>query len=195
MAVLSRPIIAVIFETGQFSSRDVAWTAYTLSFQAVGLLFIASGRITAQCLYALKDYRRPAYAALLGMVCNIALSILLMRRLGTGGIALANGLASLAGLAFMVHGLRRPMPRLPWREVLGGWTAMGGSALAMGILAWAGARFLGLGRFRGVVGTSLRLFPLIALCALVYGALLLAFRVPEGRTLLALVRRKVLRKA
>jgi putative peptidoglycan lipid II flippase len=195
MAVLSRPIIAVIFQTGRYGAREVAWTASTLAFQAVGLLFIASGRITAQCLYALKDYRRPAYAALLGMGCNVVLSILLMRSLGTGGIALANGLASLVGLGYMVHGLRRPMPRLPWRQVLGGWGSMGAAALAMGILAWGGARTLGLERFRGLGSTSLRLFSLIALCAGVYGALLLAFRVPEGRNLLDLVRRKVLRRA
>jgi len=191
MAVLAGPIIAVIFQTGRYGAAAVAWTAHTLAYQAVGLLFIATGRIVAQCLYALKDYKRPAYAAMFGVLVNIAASIALMGPLGTAGIALANGVASLAGLVFLTAALRRRMVRPPYREVLGGWMAMGLAAGLMGALAWAGARWLDLGTFRGLGPTSLRLFPLIALCSLVYAALLFAFRVPEAQTLKAVVLRRL----
>jgi len=194
MAVLARPIIALIFQTGRYSARDVEWTATTLAFQAVGILFVATGRVTAQCLYALKDYRRPAYAALLGMGVNVVLSYVLMKPLGTGGIALANGLASIVGLGFMVAGLGRRMPGLPVREVVGGWLSMGTAAALMGLLAWQGERLLGLWAFHGLYGTSARLFPLIALCAVFYGGLLLLFRVPEGASLAAMLARKAGRK-
>jgi putative peptidoglycan lipid II flippase len=191
MAALATPIIAVIFQTGRYSAGAVAWTARTVAFQAVGLLFIAAGRIAAQCLYALKDYRRPAYAALLGMAVNVAASILLMGPLGTAGIALANGVASLAGLVFLTAALRRRMGRLPYREVLGGWGIMALAAGLMGALAWAGAHRLRLDVFHGLGGTSARLFPLIALCALAYAALLLAFRVPEATALKAVLQRRL----
>lgn len=191
MAVLATPIIALIFQTGRYGPDAVAWTARTVVFQAVGLLFIATGRIAAQCLYALKDYKRPAYAALLGMGVNVAASIALMGPLGTAGIALANGVASLAGVVFLAFALRRRMPSLPHREVLGGWAAMGLAAGVMGVLAWAGARWLDLGRFHGVGGTSLRLFPLIVLCALVYAAQLSAFRLPEAAALKAAILRRL----
>jgi putative peptidoglycan lipid II flippase len=194
MAVLAQPIIAVIFQTGRYGAAAVDWTARTLAFQAVALLFIATGRIAAQCLYALKDYRWPAYAALFGMVVNVAASIALMGPLGTGGLALANGAASLAGVGFLTIALHRRMGRLPYREVLGGWFAMALAAGLMGALAWAGARRLGLGTFRGLGHDSLRLFPLIALCALVYAALLFAFRVPEARSLKATLLRKLRRR-
>jgi len=193
MAVLAGPIIAVIFQTGRYDSAAVAWTAHTLAYQAVGLLFIATGRIVAQCLYALKDYKRPAYAALSGVLVNIAASIALMGPLGTAGIALANGVASLAGLVFLTAAMRRRMVRPPYREVLGGWLAMALAAGLMGALAWAGARWLDLGRFRGLGPSCLRLFPLIALCSLVYAALLFAFRVPEAGALKALLLRKLKR--
>ena len=193
MAVLAVPIIAVLFETGRYGSTAVAWTARTLMFQAVGILFIATGRITAQCLYALKDYKWPAIAALLGMVANIVLSIVLMKHLGTCGIALANGLSSLVTLSILVLRLRRGMGDLPYRSVLGGWFSMGLAAAAMGGLAFLGGRFIEVERFRGTWGTSLRLFPLIAVCAMAYGGLLLLFRVPEAQTILGLLRRKLAR--
>jgi putative peptidoglycan lipid II flippase len=193
MAVLAGPIIAVIFQTGRYGSAAVGWTAHTVAFQAVALLFIATGRIAAQCLYALKDYKFPAYAALFGMVVNVISSILLMRPLGTAGIALANGIASLSGLAFLTVVLHRRAGHLPFGHVLGGWAAMAAAAAVMGALAWAGARALGLETFRGLGPTSLRLFPLIALCALVYAALLFAFRVPEAKACKDLILRKLRR--
>ena len=191
MAVLAGPIIAVIFQTGRYDTTAVGWTAHTVAYQAVGLLFIATGRIVAQCLYALKDYKRPAYAALFGMVVNVVCSILLMGPLGTAGIALANAAASLAGLAFLTVALHRRAGQLPFGAVLGGWSSMASAAALMGALAWAGARALGLERFRGLWGSSLRLFPLIALCAAVYAGLLFAFRVPEARSFKDLVLRKL----
>jgi len=191
MAVLARPIIALIFQTGLYTPKAVDWTARTVAFQAVGLLFIASGRIVAQALYALKDYKLPAYSALLGMCVNVAASILLMGPLGTAGIALANGVASLAGLGFLTLALRRRTGQLPYRQVLGGWAAMAGAAGLMGALAWGGARLLGLGTFRGLWGSSLRLFPLIAGCSLVYAGLLFVFRVPEAKACKDMVLRKM----
>ncbi|MDR3670576.1 MAG: murein biosynthesis integral membrane protein MurJ [Holophaga sp.] len=193
MAVLAGPIIAVIFQTGRYGSSAVGWTAHTVAFQAIALLFIATGRIAAQCLYALKDYKSPAYAALFGMVVNVVSSILLMRPLGTAGIALANGIASLSGLVFLTVVLKRRAGHLPFRNVLGGWAAMGAAAALMGALGWAGARILGLGTFRGLWPTSLRLFPLIALCALVYAGLLFAFRVPEAKACKDMILRKLRR--
>jgi len=193
MAVLAGPIIAVIFQTGRYDTSAVGWTAHTVAYQAVGLLFIATGRIVAQCLYALKDYKLPAYAALFGMVVNVVCSILLMGPLGTAGIALANAAASLAGLAFLTVALHRRAGQLPFKAVLGGWTSMASAAALMGALAWAGARMLDLQRFRGLWGSSLRLFPLIALCALVYAGLLFAFRVPEAKSFKDLVLKKLRR--
>ena len=191
MAVLARPIIALIFQSGRYGAATMAWTGDTLAFQCFGLLFIATGRILAQCLYALKDYRNPAYAALVGLVVNVVGSALLMGPLGTRGIALANSLASLAGLLVLVPNLARRLPALPYREVLRGWGGMIGASLPMGLAVWFGARLLGLGVFHGLGGTALRLFPLIALGSLVYFLLVLAFRLPEAGLMVQLVRRKL----
>ena len=179
MAVLAWPIVAIIFQTGRYDSIAVNWTARTLSYQAIGLLFIATNRIMMQCLYALKDYKRPVYAAALGMIANIGLSILLMKPLGTSGIALANGLASLVSLAFLAAVLNKQVNGLPWRRVIGGWFSMGTASMLMGIFAYLLARYLDLSNFKGSISTSLRLFPLISASALVYAVLLFLLKVPE----------------
>lgn len=191
MAVLAQPIIAVLMRTGRFGAEAVTWTAVTLAYQSVGLLFIATSRITAQCLYSLKDYRTPAFAALFSMTVNVILSLILMRHLGTGGIALANGLSSLAGLGLMTRSLSARLPHPPYGAVLKGWLSMGLAAGLMGLGTWWAARPLIQGEFHGTWHTSLHLFPLIAGAAGFYFALLLLLKVPEARELTVLLRRKL----
>nr|WP_320132397.1 murein biosynthesis integral membrane protein MurJ [uncultured Holophaga sp.] len=193
MAVLARPIIALIFQSGRFDTASVAWTGDTLAFQCVGLLFIATGRILAQSLYALKDYRNPALAALVSLGANILFSALLMGPLGTRGMALANALASLASLAVLVPCLAHRLPALPYRRVLGGWGVMIASSIPMGLAVWAGARLLGLGSFRGFWHLAERLLPLIAFGSLIYLGASLLLKVPEGRLTLDMALRKVRR--
>jgi putative peptidoglycan lipid II flippase len=190
MAVLAQPIIALTLQTGRFGAEATRLTAYTLAFQAVGLLFIASSRIAAQCLYALKDYRTPAYAALLSMAVNLVLSYFLMKPLSTGGIALANGLASLVGLGWLVLRLHRRLGNLPSANVLRGWLTMGGAAAIMGVAAWQLGRTVDVFRFHGLGGTSLRLFPVIGIAACLYLGTLLAMGVPEAKDLVGFLRRK-----
>lgn len=189
MAVLALPIVTFIFQGGRFTRTDSAWTARTVAFQAVGLLFIATSRITSQALYALKDYRTPALAGVLGVVANAVLSKLLMRFLDTGGIALANGLASLVGLLFLVHHLRGRM-EVPFAAVFKGWALMLLGAAVLALVAWWGLEFLDLRTYHGRLGTALRLFPLIAVSGLAYFGAVRILGLDEARTL----QRKLLRR-
>lgn len=193
LAVLAQPIIAMIFQAGRFGADAVHWTATTLAFQTVGLLFIATSRILAQCLYALKDYKTPARGAMVALVANVILSFALMRPLGTGGMALANGLASLIGTIPLLVSLRRHLPRLPYRQVLRGWLAMGAAALVMGAVAWLGARVFALQTFHGTRGTALRLFPVIAVSAGIYFLILMTMRIPEAKRAASILKQRLKR--
>ena len=106
MAVLATPIVVLIFERGRYGADAATWTAGTVVFQCVGLLFAASQRIGTQALYALKDYRGPVIAAFVALFANIVLSLALLQPLGTRGLALANGLSSLVGVAGILLRLR-----------------------------------------------------------------------------------------
>jgi putative peptidoglycan lipid II flippase len=194
MAVLATPIIAMIYHKGAFGAGAVAWTAATVPFQAVGLLFIASARISTQALNATKDYRGPALAALVGFACNVALSLLLLGPLGTGGMALANSLSAIAGLAFQSLRLRRTLGGLPARAVAGGWLKMAAAAAIMGLAAACGGSLLRIqdpGNFLGTAATAWRLLPLVAVCGALYFGLAWAFGVPEAKKMAAAVKRRL----
>ena len=191
LAVLAHPISAFLFQRGRFTPEAVQWLASTLPYQALGILFIATVRISNQALNALKDYRSPAQSALLQFTCNIVFSLLLMKPLGTGGMALANSLSALAGLLFLERRLHQGLGLLPYRSVLRGWGLFTLGAAGMGLLALLGGRLIDVFTFHGFRGTGIRLFPLMAVASLAYFGLVKALKVKEAEDLTAMIRRKL----
>jgi len=193
LAVLSRPICALLFRTGAYNAAASDWTALTVSFQCVGLAFVGAQRLGNQALYALKDYRGPAALAAMTLLINVALSLALLKPLGTGGLALANGLASVFGLAGLLLRLRPRLPGLMLRRTL---AAAGKALLAsalMGLLAWAGALLLGLDSPHTFsrAALALRVLPLVALCVAAYAVAVAAFGHAEARDVWDKFRRKL----
>jgi putative peptidoglycan lipid II flippase len=193
LAVLARPICALLFRTGAYTPAAADWTALTLVFGSVGLVFVAAQRLGNQALYALKDYRGPAALAGGTLLLNVALSFALLKPLGTGGLALANGLASLAGMLGLLLRLRPRLPGLTVRPLLDATARALAACLLMGLLAWGGARFLALDAPHAFtrLALALRLLPLVAFCAVLYGVTAAGFGHPEARALAEKGRRKL----
>jgi len=191
LAILAYPISAFLFQRARFTPEAAHWLASTLPYQAFGILFIATVRISNQALNALKDYRSPAQAAVIQFTCNIGFSLLLMKSLDTRGMALANGLAAMVGLLFLEWRLRQRLGHLPYRRVLTGWCLFGLGALALGIVAYWCGPLMEVCHYLAFRGTALRLFPLMALAGLSYFAVVKLLRVNEAEELMGLIRRKL----
>ncbi len=192
LAVLARPICALLFRTGAYTPAAADWTALTLVFQSLGLVFVAAQRLGNQALYALKDYRGPATLAAGTLVLNVVLSLALLQPLGTRGLALANGLASLAGLLGVLLRLRPRLPGMDLRPLLNATLRALAACLLMGLLAWGGTRLLSMDSPHGFIRWALaaRLLPLVAFCAAIYGLAAAGFGHPEARALASRIRQK-----
>ena len=185
LAVLARPICALLFRTGAYTPAAADWTAVTLVFQSVGLVFVAAQRLGNQALYALKDYRGPAVLAGGTLVLNVALSLALLKPLGTGGLALANGLSSLAGMVGVMLCLRTRLPELNLLPLLSATARALAACVLMALLAWGGSLILALDAPHAFTRAALgfRLLPLVVLCAGIYGLAAAGLGHPEARVL------------
>ena len=184
LAVLALPVSRLLFQTGRYTSDAAVWTATTMVFQMVGLLFVAASRIGTQALYALKDYRGPVAVAFASLLANIALSIALLKPMGTSGLALANGLSAILGLGLLTLLLHKRLGGLPLAAVAKGWGESLLGAALMGTLAYFGAKILDLnGPLLSRKLLALKLFPLIAACGLAYFGLMLAFGNAQAKQL------------
>jgi putative peptidoglycan lipid II flippase len=107
LAVLSRPIIALIFEHGRFGASDTDATAQALLLYALGLYAYSAVKVLAPAFYALDDVRVPVLGSVLGMAANVAINVALYPVLGYRGVALGTSLAAAANVAVLAVAWRR----------------------------------------------------------------------------------------
>jgi len=105
IALLSAPIVRLVFERGAFTAADTAAVAPILACYALQIPFYLAGIIGARILGALCHYRALALISTSNFVLNIVLNLLLLRLLGLPGIALATSLVYVTSsvmIAFLV---------------------------------------------------------------------------------------------
>lgn len=100
-------IIEVLFERGRFTHNDTLQTAYALLFYSLGIWSIVGNRILTAFFYSVQDTKTPVKTAATGMIINIISSIIFMRFLEHGGLALANSVASWVNLMLLYYFLRK----------------------------------------------------------------------------------------
>ncbi|MDY0276163.1 MAG: murein biosynthesis integral membrane protein MurJ [Desulfomicrobium sp.] len=193
LMVCSRPLIALLFMGGQFDYQMVVQSAKALVFYSCGLSFVALVRVLAPAFYALKDTRTPVFTAFIAFLLNLGFSLLLMKPLLHGGLALASSLAALGNMGLLLWFLHRKIGALGGNAMLRSGFIAAASSLPMGLLAWwllcfvdwsqPGARLLKSGMLSVTVAASVA-------CYALFSWLL---RSSEATEIIALIRRKVAR--
>ena len=180
-AVVRRPVVEVLFGTGQITQDDLGLIAVTLTAFLVGLPAHALIAVLARAFYARQDTVTPVLAAIAAVVINCTLAVVLVGPLGLPGIALAIAIAAwIEALALIIILARR----LPQFELAGlgrvGLEATAGSvvagAVAVGVLF--GVENV-LGQDVGRVLALVEVVVVSAAFAAVFAAISLALRIPE----------------
>lgn len=140
LLMLRTPLIRVLLERGQFSAESTALTAYALAFFAFGLLAHSLLEVVTRAFYALHDTWTPVRIGIAAMTLNVALSLLLIRPLAHGGLALANTLATTLETLALLWLIGPRLAGLGGRRLL---TTLGRGAVATLAMAAALAWFLG----------------------------------------------------
>ncbi|MBE0531061.1 MAG: murein biosynthesis integral membrane protein MurJ [Rhodospirillales bacterium] len=107
LIIIAGPIIAVLFERGQFTAADTAATAATLAAYASGLPAYVLVRVLAPGFFARDDTVTPVRIAAASMAANMVLNIVLMQVWAYVGIALASSLAAWLNAGLLWFILRR----------------------------------------------------------------------------------------
>lgn len=138
LALLAGPILATLFQYGEFSERDVLMSARGLMAYSAGLTGFIMVKVLAPGYYARQDTRTPVKIGVIAMLTNAVLCVALGFSLSHAGLALATSVAAFvnAGLllrGLLTNGVYRPGP---------GWALFSArvvaACIAMGAyLAWA----------------------------------------------------------
>ncbi len=193
LAVLAKPIIAVLFFRGGFNEESTRLTAETLQCFAVGLPFVSATRITSSAFYAVQDARKPVRAANLAVLVNIAAGFALLWPLQHRGLALGVGIGSIANFLMLLYDYRKSVGPLGLRSLAGSILKMTGAAGLMAIALFVAMRYWNW-TFAPMLPRSLYLIAMIALGSGVYFLAVTLLKVEGSEVLLGAIRRRLRRR-
>jgi putative peptidoglycan lipid II flippase len=190
LLVLARPLVALLFQHGEFGPLDTTQTTMALRFYLIGLLPAAIDQPLIFAFYARKDTWRPAMVGVLGVVFYLLVALPTYRTLGMAGLILANG-AQLTGHAVVMWALLQRRVG-PMRGLGLGKTAIRAllSAAVMGGVVYAA--MLGIQHqslLEGRAEWALTVLVSGTLGLITYLLVGLVLRVPEIKTVLRLLGR------
>lgn len=190
LALLSTPLVGLLYQHGEFGPGSTALVAWALLWYAVGLVGHSLVEIASRGFYALHNTQTPVLVGVGAMSLNLLLSLLVppfFTHIGWaphGGLALANTVATLLESLILLALLRKRLDGLDGRRILNGFTQ---ALLAALVMTGALAGWLELTQ-----GWSFAIQVLggVLLGGGVYGLVVWILRVPEIRQLVGLTLRR-----
>lgn len=187
--VLAQPVVALIFQHGEFGPHDTAQVTNALRFYLIGLTFAGVDQLLIFAYYARKNTLTPALVGVAAVLVYLGVALLLIRPLGMIGLVIANSCQLTAHAAIMLVLLRKALrnSRLG-ATTLKALVAAGGMSLAVYLGAGQAASMVGSDGLRGwlaQVGVG------AVLGVVVYALLVHLLRVEEWNLLRRAVARRL----
>ena len=189
LAICAQAFVTMIFAGGRFDLADAAATGQVLAALVLGLPAYVLVKVLVPNFYARADTRTPVVAAFISLAVFIAVSFVLLERLGVVGVALASVIGAWINVVFLLVVLAvRGHYRIPAalvlrvaRQVIAA-AAMGAALFyAQGLLTdWFAA---------GLVARLGALIALVAAAAIVYFGVAFAIGAIDRQRIAALTKR------
>lgn len=144
LILLRFPVVAALFERGEFNARSTELVAWALLWYTAGLVSHSVVEIVSRAFYALHDTKTPVFVGAAAMGLNAVLSVGLAAWFGRvgwmphGGLALANTIATTLEMVALLWLMRKRLGGLEGRRVLLGLgqATLGSLVMGAGIWMW-----------------------------------------------------------
>jgi putative peptidoglycan lipid II flippase len=118
LMIIGFPIIRVLFERGHFDMFASSITNDALFYYSLGLPAYGAAKLCANVFYSFQDTKTPVKTAAAAMILHVILCLLLMYKMGVGGLALATAAASYFNLLLLIIYLRKKIGLLGFKSIL-----------------------------------------------------------------------------
>jgi len=179
LVVLREPIVALLFQRGEFDAAATRLTTEAVLYYCWGLWAFSAVRIIAAAFFAMQDARTPVRIAIYSIAANMVFGVILMKPLAHGGLALTTSLASILNLGLLIHALRARLGSLGWKNIArsAGKASLG--SLVMGIGVWASTELLITPESRTVAGLMIGVATSVGIGIGIYGITSFIFKSRE----------------
>jgi len=170
LVVLGRPIVALVFEHGKFTSFDTVQTANALAAYSLGLAGYAAVKVLSPAFYALNDARTPMLISIGSIVVNFVMNSLLVGPFGHVGLAFSTSTVALVNFLLLAVFMRRRLGRLGGRRLTNTVLRVAAASCAMAAGAWFASELLSWLPLRGLGLHLLQVIAALALAAVIFYA-------------------------
>jgi putative peptidoglycan lipid II flippase len=145
LIVLSRSIVGVLFQGGEFTAHDTEQTAIALSYYCIGLAAYAAIKVLTPAYYALNALRVPVAASVLSIAINYTLNWVFVRVLGWGhgGLAFSTSAVAIFNFLLLFWFMRRKIQGVYGNRLLFGVTKIIVASALMGAACMASSSAVG----------------------------------------------------
>jgi putative peptidoglycan lipid II flippase len=184
-AVLAEPIVRIVYQRGDFTSRQTPVVAASLAAFSLGLVFNGFMLMLNRAFFSLQHPWTPTWVALANLGLNAVLDAAFYK-LGIWGIPLSTSLVNIAGTAALLVLLRRRLGLIEMRRTANTVVRIGGASIVVAGVAYGCWRGLDEAVGRAFWAQLISLGTALVAATVVYLGACWALRVRELDTLLAL---------
>ncbi len=194
LIVLGRPIIALIYQRGDFTAFDTDHTAGALAFYAIGLAGYSAIKILAPAFYALGDARTPMTISLLMILINFFMNWAMVGVLQERGLALSTSTVALFNFALLYFIMSRRVGGIEDRQTAAAVGKIVVASVVMGAACWAVSYFLSRALSDNQIARAINVFVSVAVGAVVFYFSAQALGVKELRMGVGVIARRFTRR-
>jgi putative peptidoglycan lipid II flippase len=196
LIILSKPIVRLIYEHGNFGATATDRVSFALACLAPGLIAFSLVNILARAFYALGDVKSPMRISTVCLAINVVLAFFFIRFFRQGGLGIANTLSACVNVMLLTYALTRKLKTLELHHLRDRVLKMIAATAIAAIVAW-GSHILCETRLNHVslIERALAVFIPLGLAGLVYFAIALWVKIPEAHDYWQLIRQKLTKKA
>jgi len=192
LILLREPIIAVLFQRGEFNALSTQMVSWALLWYTAGLVGHSVVEILSRAFYALHDTKTPVIVGTTAMGLNVLFSFAFARLFSQigwmphGGLALANSLATALEAGALFIFMYQRLNGIEGSYIGRGFIACVVASLGMGIGLWLWIQATeSLTRWVVALGGVL-------IGGIIYGIGVLLLRVPEIQMVMSSIKRRLL---
>jgi putative peptidoglycan lipid II flippase len=138
LAMVSRPLISLLYERANFSAADTTLVANILLLMIPYLFLGRFGGLLELPFFAWQDTKTPVLNAMVSAVLFVAISFFLVRVGGVYGIPIGRSLGYALGAWLLLHLLRRHTGKIGFAAVRDVSIRICGASVVMALFIWVG---------------------------------------------------------
>jgi putative peptidoglycan lipid II flippase len=186
--VMAKPVIAVLFQRGEFNAQAVQLTGLALATYSLMILPFDMRDVITRVMYSLKDTWTPVINSAIMVILNVSLMALLVPRFGMVGITSSVAISTTFAFVRLQHKLVEKIGEVE-SDAKGIWFTIIANSLVFTVVAWL--LYQGLMRLwpdPSGADLWLRTLTSIGISGLLYLVLTLRIKAPEVEWLRARLR-------